>query len=241
MSKFLWGALALVLAVVIGGAWWLHSSLDSVVASAIRSYGPQITGVSVHLDSVKIQPVDGAAALHGLQLGNPKGFKTDRALSVGQVSMQLDMASVTSDVVVIKDITIEQPEVTYEYASGGSNLDVIQRNVDAFVAQAVGKDTAPKGKEKKLIIEKLTMRGAHANVSADMLKGKSMTVPLPDLHMADIGKKSGGVTPAEATRQIVSALTENAKKAVTPTLGGTVDTVKKGAGSAVDAVKGFFK
>jgi hypothetical protein len=244
MGKMLWAILLVVVVVVAGGAWWLYKSLDSVVASAIRSYGPEITGVVVKVDSVKIQPADGAAMVRGLALGNPAGFKTANALVVGQISMKLDVASLTKDLVQVREITILQPEVTYEYASGGSNLDVIQRHVESYIAALPGatEPAKPKSAQKKLIIEHLYIKGARANVSAEVLQGKSMTVPLPDLHLVDIGKKSGGVTPAEAARQVVAAISKNATKAVAPlNLGGAVDAVKSGLSSATEAVKGFFK
>lgn len=242
MGKILGAILIGVLVVVAGGAWWLYSSLDSVVAQAIRSYGPDITGVSVKLGGVKIQPTEGRAALHGLELGNPAGFKTERALSVGQISTTLDIASLNKDVVLIKEVVVEQPEVVYEYASGGSNLDVIQRHVDNYVAQKLGTSDKSKGKEKKMIIEHLYIRGAKASVSAEMLKGKSMTVPLPDMHLTDIGKKTNGATAGEVAKQVLGALTQSVSKAVgSLNLGGAVDAVKKGTNSAVDTVKGFFK
>ncbi|MEY3446401.1 MAG: hypothetical protein RIR45_1156, partial [Pseudomonadota bacterium] len=79
-------------------------------------------------------------------------------------------------------------------------------------------------------------------VSAEVLQGKAMTVPLPDLHLVNIGKKSGGVSPAEAAHQVVAAISKNATKAVAPlNLGGAVDAVKSGLSSATEAVKGFFK
>lgn len=228
-----------------GAAWWLYRSLDSVVASAIRSYAPPIVGVSVQLDGVNIQPAEGLAALNGLVLGNPKGFQTPRAFAVGQIRMQLDVASLTKDLILVREIRIEQPEITYEHAVGGSNLEVIQRQVEAYIAaNATAKDPAEKkGPAKKLIIDHLSIQGAKANVSADWLQGKAVSVPLADIHLVDMGKKTNGITPAEAARQVVNALTQNATKAVAPLkLGGSVvDGVKKGAASATDAVKGFFK
>jgi hypothetical protein len=246
MRKVLWITLAVVLLALGGGAWWFFHSLDSLVASAIRTYGPEITGVRVSLSSAKIQAVDGAAALRGLELGNPKGFKTERALSVAQISMRLDVASLTKDVVLIKEVSIEQPEVTYEYASGGSNLDVIQRQVEAYIAAKTGAKNVTKKsepqREKKFIIEHLYIKGARANVSASLLQGKAVTLPIPDQHLIDIGKKAGGVSSAEATRQIVSAITKSVGNAVVPlNLGGAVESAKKGAATVADKVKGLFK
>lgn len=244
MRRLLWISLVVVLLLVGGGAWWLFSSLDNIVASAIRSYGPEITKVNVKLDSVKIRPTEGLAALYRLELGNPTGFTTPRALSVGRISMVLDVATITQDVVRIKEITIEQPEITYEHASGGSNLDVIQRNVEAYVANKTGgqKQTPASGQEKKVIIDHLYIKGASAKVSAAMLQGKVVTLPVPDLHLSDIGKKSGGATVGEASRQVFTAMTQSVSKSVSSLkLGGVVDDVKSGAASVGNTVKGLFK
>ncbi len=243
MKKFAF-IMMLLVAIVGGGAWWLHTSLDNVVASAIRHYGPEITGVRVKLDGVRIDAAQGRAALQGLELGNPPGFRTERALSVATVSVALDLASIAKDVVLIQEVVVDQPEVTYEHASGGSNLDVIQRQVEAKIAAMTGaqKDAKPDPNEKKIIIEHFYMKGARAKVSAEMLQGKTMTVPLADIHLTGIGKKAGGVTPAEATRQIVGAITQSATKGVsTLNLGGVVDGVKKGASAVTESVKGLFK
>lgn len=244
MGKAWWSALLALVVVLGGGAWWLYTSLDRVVASGIRTYGPDIAGVSVKLAGVRIQPADGAAAVRGLDIGNPKGFKTERALSVAHVSMKLDVASLTKDVVLVHEISIEQPDVTYEYAGGRSNLDAIQQHVEAYIAEKSGTRGQPRstGPEKKLIIENLYIKGARAHVSADMLQGKALTVPLTDMHMVDIGKKTNGVTPAEAAKQVVGALTQNATRAVAPFhLNGAVAGVKKGVSATTNAITGLFK
>ena len=55
----------------------VYNSLDAQIASAIRRYGPEITGVPVSLSGVSISVVDGKAALYGLVVGNPDNFKTN--------------------------------------------------------------------------------------------------------------------------------------------------------------------
>ncbi len=244
MKKILFGIAVVVLLGIAGGAWWLYSSLDSLVASAIRKYGPEITGVSVKLLSVKIVPADGTASLRGLVVGNPKDFRTEHALSLGEISMKLDIGSLTKDVVLIKEISIIKPDVTYEYASGGSNLDAIKHNVDRYVAENLGGKNEPKdkGAGKKFIIENLYVKDGKANVSAEILKGKAMLVPLPDLHLHDIGKKSNGATAGEATKEVLGAITKSVTKATSSlNLGGAADSVKKGAESAGGKIKGLLK
>ena len=244
MKKILLGIAVVVLLGIAGGVWWLYSSIDSMVASAIRKYGPEITGVSVKLLSVKIVPADGTASLRGLVIGNPKDFKTDHALSLGEISMKLDIGSLTKDVVLIKEISIIKPDVSYEYGPGGSNLDAIQHNVNNYVVEKTGgkSESKDKGSGKKFIIENLYVKEGKAEVSAEILKGKKVSVSLTDLHLRDIGKKSNGATAGEVTKQVLGAITQSATKATSSlNLGATVETIKKSTESVGEKVKGMFK
>jgi len=236
-------AIALILALG-GGVWWLSHSLDSLVASAIRTFGPEITGVSIRLDRVTIEAMDGRASLHGLVVGNPPGFSTDHALSLGEISMTLDLDSLTRDVIVIKQVSIVKPDVTYELGPGGSNLDAIQRNVDRYIAQHRGGSSqrAERNGRKKLVIEDLYIKNATAHVSAAVMQSSEMSVPVPDLHLRDIGKRSGGATAGEVVKQVLGALTHGVTRTVASRgLGGTIDTFKRGTGSAMDTLRGLLR
>ncbi|MDH4185667.1 MAG: hypothetical protein OEV08_01600 [Nitrospira sp.] len=230
MKKLLLGIALLLLIGLAGGVWWLYSSLDSQVASAIRTYGPKITGVPVSLTSVHIDLADGSAALRGLVVGNPPNFKTNHALSLGEISMKLDIGSLTKDVIRIKEISILKPSVTYEYALGGSNLDIIQRNIDTYVASHVGGKSAAKRTEpgKKLVIEHVYIKNGVATVGAETLNVKTTSVPLSELHLKDIGKKSNGATAGEAVKQILGALAQRATASVGSQSLGTVGNRLKG-------------
>ena len=251
MKKILLGLLVVILLATGGGAWWLFSERDTLIADAIRTYGPQILGVPVKLGSVKTDVASQSAELRGLVIGNPAGFDTPQALSLGAVGLKLDVTSLTGDVILIKEISVVKPDITYEYKSGGSNLDVIQRHAEKFVADKAAafgggkdekKETAAKGPGKKLIIENFYLRDATANVSAELLKGKVLSVPVADLHLTDIGKKSNGATAGEAIRQIFTAVTASVTKAAGSLLGGSLDDIKKKGAEAVGgALKGLFK
>src|SRR5258708_40067121 len=65
---------------------------------------------------------------------------------------------------------------------------------------------AAKADERKLIIDSLDVRGGEVTVAATVLQGRTLKTTLPPLHLADIGRKEGGATPAEVTQPIIPPL-----------------------------------
>jgi len=238
-------SLALLVMSLAAGAWWAYQSRDDLLARAIRRYGPEIVGAQVELGDVQLSPLDGMATLQHLQIGNPKGFKSPHALVVEQFRVRLDAASLTQPVVHILEVTVQQPEVGYEHASSGSNLDAIQRHVEAYVAAHRGATTAQDANSSdstRVIIDHFHLTGARAQVRAELLQDKVVTLVLPDIHLRDIGRAAGGVTPAAATAQIVAALRHETAQAVMPLhLDGVVGSIQSGAAALAGKVKGFFK
>jgi hypothetical protein len=168
-------------------------------------------------------------------------------LRLGEISLQLDVGSVTKDPIVIKEIAITAPEVTYEFGLKGSNLDTLERNVDAYTGQEKSKTSEANQKSekpgKKLVIENLYIRKGRVNVSATELEGKSATASLPDIHLTDIGKKSGGATVGEVAEQVLGAISRGAASAAATTnIGGLLDKLKGGgASTATEATQGAEK
>jgi hypothetical protein len=239
MKRWLYAAGILVVLVVIGVYFFL-SSLDSIVKAAIEKIGSSVTQAEVRVKAVKIELTSGRGALNGLTVGNPSGFKTERALSLGEISVQVDVGSVTKDPIVIKEIVVAAPEVTYEIGGQGSNLDALRRNVDAYAGASKGRAQKAEGggEGKKLIIENLYVRNGKVNVSASALGGKALGASLPDIHLTSIGKQSGGATAGEVAQQVFGAIGQGATKAVTalPDVGKLLGGVKEGAAGAAGAV-----
>jgi len=217
--------------------FFLIFSMDSLVTMAIEKYGSAALQTEVTLDKTKISLTSGKGTLSGLRVGNPKGFETDTAFQLGKISMTLDARTITKGTVVIKEIVIAGPQVTYELGPKGSNLDALQQNATGKASEGsgAGNEAQPangtKKEGKKLIIESLIIRDGKVNVSTVGLQGKKMTVDLPTVRMANIGKKEGGATPAEVIKKLIDALNK--------ATGGAVKNL--GLGKVADQVEGAVK
>ncbi len=228
---------AVVLVLVVGAVAFLASNLDSIVEKAIESIGPDMTGVAVKVKKVSLALTDGRGEIDGLVVGNPRGYKEPHTFRLGSIVLAIDPASVTKDAVVIRELTIEAPDMVYEKGAGGSNVEVIQRNVDAYVKKTFGggqtQDKAKTGhsaKEARFIVEKLQIRNGKVRIAG--VAGKDADVALPPVSLRDVGKSKGGVTGGELASIIVKQMTEgvvaSAARALAQEAGGRAKENLKG-------------
>jgi hypothetical protein len=245
--KIFGGILAVVVIAIVGIFVYVYSNLDSIVKDAVEKYGPQYTGVAVKLDKVELSPENGQGKLSGLLIGNPKGYKTDAAFRLGSISMVIDIKSLTSDTIVIKSIAIDAPDVTYEFGEGGSNIDVIGKNVEKAAGGPGGGGSAPQQKpadagkkepEKKMIVESLVISNGKVSVSHPLLAGKKIGSGLPTIRLKDIGKdKKDGATPAEVVGKVMDALETQIASAVGASgVNNMLKDIGKGAEGAIKGV-----
>lgn len=215
MKKVLIGVVV-VLVIIGGGIAYVFLNAGDIVKQVVEEVGSEATKADVTLSSVDLSIQSGEAALNGFQLGNPQGFKTPKAMSFGLVSVKIDTNTVTSDVIVINEVVIAKPEITYEFANNGSNFDAIQKNVDAY-AKSMGAgggksdESAKSQGEKKVIIHNLYIRDGKVGGSA---LGQTIDVPLPDIHIKDIGKATNGALASDVAKSVLGAINRSVGKAV---------------------------
>ncbi|MFN4283410.1 MAG: hypothetical protein ACK4NA_12305 [Alphaproteobacteria bacterium] len=247
--------LAVLLVIVAGGAYYLLSNLDGLIKSAMEKYGTEATQAEVKVGGVKIGLRDGSGQITNVSIGNPKGFSSPEAFTLGEVRLMIDPASVTKDVIHIKEVVIDKPLVTYEpNLAGGGNLQTIQKNVAAYASKMGGGSggaSAPAsssgGKaEKKLIIDRVTIQGGRVSVKHQALAQSNQNVytDLPAINLRDIGKAKGGATPAEVSNEIIGAISQQAAKAAASNLGNVLQGLGGAAGStgggAADQLRGLL-
>lgn len=232
------GAAVLVLLVV------LMLSLGAIIKTAVTTAGPKLAGVPIQLSKVTVNPFGGLVHIKGLVIGNPQGFNTPSAMELSEFKVDLAMGSLFTDTIVIKQILINGPQITYEKSLKSSNLSTLQENLAPKQAAAPKQETAPakdpaeKKAAKKVIIEDFQLNGAKVNVTITALGGKKMTLPLPDIKMKDIGKDSGGASPAEVISETFDAISKAVVEAVASAGDIAGDALKNVGGAATDAAKG---
>ena len=246
--------LGLILAGIVIGVFVAATAIDGIVKTGVETFGPELTKVSVKLDSVHIVLFTGSAKVTGLVVGNPEGYKAPQAISVGLAEVGVNPFSILSDKLVVRSFHVVSPEITFEGGLHGNNLSKILENVEAFSKPGAKPSTsastnapspANTGKSNmKIEVDDLVISGAKAHVRLTDLGGKEMTLTLPDIHLTDLGTNSDGITPTELTRVVLKSVTTATVKAVSAGVGdlgkGLENLGKDAAGGAatdVDEVK----
>ena len=221
------GILALVLVLLLTIPLWLGPTV-TVVANKVT---PEYTGTPFSLGGVGINPYSGKYRITSLDLGNPKGYPVPTAFSVSNVLVDVEMTSLFSDTIHIREITIESPYVSYVSKDGTNNFEWIAANATAKMGpkdetKKEKKTEEEKGPGKKVVIDKLTLAGACIKVK--MLP----EISIPTITLTDIGKENGGATWAEVGQALMDAI-KNAGSAISEGLTTALGALGDGAGVVI--------
>lgn len=236
-------ALGVAGVLLAAAVFYLLSNIDRFVAGAIETYGSNATGTPVKVSSVKIKLKAGEGSISNLSVGNPGGFSTAKALSLGDIVIALDTGSITRDPVVIDKVMVSSPRITYEInKSGNANISEIKKSVEAFVrktaASVEGKGPAGKGageEGRKLLIRSLVVDGGEIAVQVAALPGKPLSASLPRMELRNVGGK-GGSTPSEIAGQVLGPLLNQVTLAASRA--GVSQYLGKGVGDVKKALEG---
>lgn len=202
LLKILISLIALLALVAVGVMFFL----DSIVKQGIETVGTQTAGVEVKLDDVSLSLLSGKGGLRGFQVANPRGYRAPHAVKVGQALVVLKPLSVFSDRVVIRSVVVQGPEIHYEKRGGKTNLEAIQANVESSLATDKDKKDKPAKQEKKLQIDSFIIRDAKVHLYGDNPNDPPAVLTLNEIHLKDLGQGAEGITGAELTRKLTSAV-----------------------------------
>ena len=88
------------------------------------------------------------------------------------------------------------------------------------------------------MIEKLSIRDARVTMTGAGLKGQGITFTLPDIQLANLGKRPNGITAGQAANIVTNALISRIAQRVLT----NIDLLRKGGNEgALDALKGLFR
>ena len=225
--------IALLLLLLIGATWF-----SPVVKKAVEVYGSEILGAEVAMDDVDVGVVSGVAIIQDLLIANPEGYKERIAIEAETLKIRLRMSSVFSDTVVIEDILLESPVISYEKHMGVNNLVQLQKNATSWADSVsdVGKDE----ESTKVIIKRFRIKNGTLRVKLPALP--AVPIKLADLERSDIGgQDSNAQSFGHATKDILASLRLNASDAVKDAGDGVeklaVEALQAGENVGKDALK----
>ena len=242
MKKLFLGVVIVLVVLIVAAVIGVGLFLDSIVKMGMETVGPKITQVSIKVDAVNLSLLNGSARVKGFVVGNPEGYKTPQAISVGSAAVGVNPLTIFSDKIVVRSVRIEAPEITFEGGLGGNNLSKIMDNVNAVAKNggpAATNTTAKAGNEpgRKMEVDDFLITGAIVHVSLTGIGGREMTLTLPDIHLTNLGTDRAGITATDLTRRVLGAITTATIKAVanaTTDIGKVAGNLGKDAGKAVD-------
>jgi hypothetical protein len=200
-----------VLIVVLIVAVWLWG--DSAARKGVEIGGTQALGVETTLNSASIGWLGGSVALRGLKIANPKGYQTDRLFALGHGRVTCSVWSLLGDEVVVREILIEEPELTIELKPGlppHSNLgDLLASLKSDEAAPAEKEKPAAKESGKKFRID--LIRVTKTKVRFHLLMGKTADLVLPDIELTEV-RNTDGTLPrlVDVFRQVLVGISASA-------------------------------
>ena len=241
MKKIFVRLVIVVVILMVVGLAVVFFSLNSIVKKGVETVGPMMTKVEVKLGSADISPFSGGGKLSKLFVGNPEGYKSPSAIQVGDIKVSVSVDSVLSDTIVVNEVNVQAAEITLEGSLSGNNLTTIMDNLNGASATATepkpkGAATSPPGtskSSKKFIVKDFVIEGAKVNLNVTLpgLGNKIMTVPVPAVHLQNIGTAENGVTAEQLGQTIMKPLLASVTKAAT-------DALVNSAGQLKDLGKG---
>lgn len=241
LIRIILGIVVLIVLVVVA----MGVFLDSAIKKGVETVGPQIAKVDVKVDGVNLSLFSGSAKVKGLTVSNPEGYKTPHAIKMGTANVAVKPGSLLSHKVVVKLIHLEAPDVILEGGLTGNNLRKILDNVNSSsgAPEAPPKQQTPEDKAaaKKLQVDDVLISGAKVSVYLNDVAGVGGTMPIPDIHLTNLGQGPEGITAGDLTKRILSELTDAAikagMKAATDIGKGAVQEATKDIGKSAEGLK----
>ncbi len=178
---FLGGLLVFVLVAVLTLPLWINP----VATSLANALVPKYTDTAFNLERVNLNPYTGKLLISGVKLANPEGFAEKDAFSLGSLSAEVEVTSLLSKTIHVREVTVDALFASWVFdAAGSNNFDRIIATVNEKLGPKKEKDEEPS--ETKVVIDKVTVKNVRAVVGKGVFELQSLT-------LTDFGKD----TPAK--------------------------------------------
>ncbi len=187
-------AVLLVVGVAVLVLTW--ANLGRIVKFGVEKGGTLVLGVPVRLQEATVSVSEGTVGLSGLTIGSPEGFSEPNMFELGHASATVDIGSLRSDEIVVKDVTVDGPRLMLEFSGGSTNWGTLM----ARLKKPPTPEEQAKQSKKKMRIAHLQLSNGEIGIAGIPVAGKAM-VPLPGVEMNDVG---GGPGESASVRTVIT-------------------------------------
>ena len=210
-----------------------------IIKGAAENLGPVFLGTPITIEKSSVNIFTGRIEFGGVVVGPPEGYDAN-VFEMKTFLVDVDMGSVFrfSEPIVVNEITIDKPIVSYELKGIHDNLHKLLDNLGANGEKT--KEEKPDEEKssggRKVIIDHFLF--ADADVRVAVMGGKGVVVPLPKIELNDVGRKSGGATGLEVAGELIGDIVVGTVKVAAGVIGDVGGAVVDGAaavgGAALD-------
>ncbi|NMP17299.1 hypothetical protein [Thalassotalea sp. Y01] len=216
---------AATLLLIFGGVLWFLASVDwnGFIRSQIEIVGSKLTENTVTVDKVDLKLTEGFGGIYGIAFNNPSKYQQKNAFYLGEVSLDIDLKTITKQPIVLESVKLIDPQVFVEFEKDGSNnisdlMKIINSKFDKNGQPNEDVQTdrpAKQGEEKRIAISNLELAGIALTLDLTKVNGKTMDVEIPASKLGNIGGSEGlpaSQIGAVVAKEVFSQISKETKK-----------------------------
>ncbi len=225
---------------------------DKALKVGIETAATKALTVGVSVSGVDLSIIGGKLALQNLMVDNPSGYQHPRLLELKHAQVAVDIRSLLSDTVKIKDIKLDGAQVVLEQRGvSGNNIQDIMKSMPS-APKTQEPNQPPSG--KKLHIDNLDITNTTLKAKLLPVPGKAdtVTLQLAPIKMTNLGSDekldmaalSGKILAAIAqgiAEQGAGVLPDDMVNSMKSTLAKTAELGKEALQTGTDLGKGAIK
>lgn len=199
---------ALVVVLLLTLPLWIGPVATRVANKVVPSY----TGTDFVLGSFGLNYYIGKLHVGDVRLDNPSGYSPEQALTLGSLDVDVDMGTVLSDTIVIRDVQVKDVFVSITSEDGTNNFVAIaahasspaEKKDEAPVEEVAADDgNAATNAERKVVIDRIRIEGL-------VVQYGKLPISLLPITLTDIGRETGGIEFENAGIAIWDAIQKSA-------------------------------
>lgn len=220
--KILLGLLVAVIIIGVVLVILLFSNLNEIVKEAIETTGSDTLQTSVTVDQVDIEIRQGRGQIMGLTIANPPDYSYNNIVTAGNITLQIDIESLGSDVQVIQEIYIQDLALRAEQKNiRETNFQALLDNVAGDSSAAATAGSTQSGEDIRLMVETLMVEESQIELHLEN-RDSPFIVVLPAYSQSNIGDREQGLSPEQLGRVIAQSMFLKAVESISDQLESSV-------------------